>query len=397
MSHFIRSGNTYKVFAGDALDISDSLPAGNYALKFNQFEGFYLETVPGFKLPHKVYGNNPRHADRIIKTFRGREGNTGVMLVGEKGSGKTLLARQVAIESGLPVIVVNSAYSGENFNSFLGSISQPCIVFIDEFEKTFDNETQEKLLTLLDGTYQSKKLFLLTSNNKWRLDDNMKNRPGRIFYLIEFGGLDEAFIREYCADCLSNQTYTDSVVEVSKLFDTFNFDLLASIVEESNRYSEDPKEFMEILNAKPEYSGKMVYKAQVEINGNPLPSKSVLRNNIVINPSVDDFSVPLCLAYQGDEEDCIYVDEEGDVTDWDAVIEALKTGELKPHYPTSGDKPFGDGVEYDWSWFRVDCNYDDVVRYEGTNTTVYGPAPGIIVKLTKDTSKKNKGGLNLDY
>ena len=386
MSHFIRSGNTYKVFAGDALDIKDSLPVGNYALKFNQFEGFYLETVPDFKLPHKVYGSNPRHSERIINTFRGRQGNTGVMLVGEKGSGKTLLARQVSIQSGLPVIIINSAYSGENFNSFLGSISQPCIVFLDEFEKVFDKDAQEKLLTLLDGTYQSKKLFLLTSNNKWRLDDHMKNRPGRIFYLIEFAGLDEAFIREYCADCLSNQEYTETIVKVSKLFDSFNFDLLASIVEESNRYGEDPERFMEILNAKPEYSGKMEYKVQIELNGESVPSKMVGTKTVVFNPSVDDFSTQVRLAYEGKEEDCVYMDEEGDA-DWDAILEALKEGKIRYHELTA-ENPFGENS--DWSWFRIDCGYGDIVRYEGTNTTVYSPQPGVVVKLTKDISRKNK-------
>lgn len=390
MSHFIRSGNTYRVFAGDALDISENLPAGNYALKFSQFEGFYLETVSEFKLPAKVYGDNPRHAGRIINTFRGREGNTGVMLVGEKGSGKTLLARQIAIESGLPVIVVSSAYSGENFNSFLSSISQPCIVFLDEFEKMFDKDAQEKLLTLLDGTYQSKKLFLLTSNNKWRLDDHMKNRPGRIFYLIEFDGLEEEFIREYCEDCLVNKTYISSIIEISKRFDSFNFDLLSSIVEESNRYGEDPKDFMYILNAKPEYAGKMEYRVQVEMGGELVPAKSVSNKSVCINPSVDDFSINICLAWDNSDEEVegmLNADDES--IDWSTVVDWMKEGRVALYYSGSKDKPFED---IDWSWCEIYSSYNDIVKYEGTNTTVYSPDPGILVKLTKDTTKKKTKG-----
>ena len=57
----------------------------------------------------------------------------------EKGSGKTLLAQHTSIlaakEHGIPTIVVNKPWFGDNFNSFIQSISQPLIIFFDEFEK----------------------------------------------------------------------------------------------------------------------------------------------------------------------------------------------------------------------------------------------------------------------
>ncbi len=374
MSHFIKSGNTYKVFAGDALDIKGELPPGNYLLKFHQFEGFYLETAPDFKIPHKVYGKNSRYAERIIQTFRGRESNTGVLLVGEKGSGKTLLARQVAIESGLPTILINSAYSGENFNSFLGSINQPCILFIDEFEKTFDSDSQEKLLTLLDGTCQYKKLFILTSNNKWRINSNMKNRPGRIFYLIEYEGLEEEFIREYCSDCLSNQDYTNTIVQISKSFDHFNFDLLSSMVEESNRYGENPEVFMGIINAKPEYSGNIAYRVQVELNGEVVSTKSISDDKVFINPSTDSFSTSVHI--ESESEYPSYED-----TDWGVILNLLKEQKAKL-YTQNEENPFGD-EGYD-DWFTIECCPEDILRYEGMNTTVYSPYSGVVVKLIRD-------------
>jgi hypothetical protein len=60
-------------------------------------------------------------------------------------------------------------------------------------------EKQEQIimmLTLLDSVYPSKKLFWLTCNDKWRVNFNMKNHPSRVYYMLDFGGLDETFMRE---------------------------------------------------------------------------------------------------------------------------------------------------------------------------------------------------------
>ena len=61
---------------------------------------------------------------------------------------------------------------------------------IDEFEKIFSGEKQQHILTLLDGVFSTHKLFLLTCNDKWKIDSHMRNRPGRIYYMIEFEGLE---------------------------------------------------------------------------------------------------------------------------------------------------------------------------------------------------------------
>jgi hypothetical protein len=81
----------------------------------------------------------------------------------------------------------------------------------------------------------------------------MMNRPGRIFYSIDFKGLEVAFIREYCEDRLNNKEYIDKICEISGLFGEFNFDLLKALVEEMNRYNETPQEALEMLNAKPQH------------------------------------------------------------------------------------------------------------------------------------------------
>jgi SpoVK/Ycf46/Vps4 family AAA+-type ATPase len=182
------------------MDLHEKLPPGNYVVKQDPFENLYLEHTEDFEIPAKLYGDTTRNADRIINSFWQRGKSTGVMLVGEKGSGKTLLSKHICVElakQDVPTIVINSPWHGDKFNTLIQTIEQPAIIMFDEFEKVYDPEEQESLLTLLDGVYASKKLFMLTSNDKWKVDSHMRNRPGRIFYMIDFKGLDAEFIREY--------------------------------------------------------------------------------------------------------------------------------------------------------------------------------------------------------
>jgi hypothetical protein len=205
-----------------------------------------------------------------------RSSSTGVMLTGEKGSGKTLLAKSLAIkcaENDIPTILINQPWRGEAFNSLLQDISQPCMVLFDEFEKVYDHDEQEEMLTLLDGVFPSKKLFLITCNDKWRVNTHMRNRPGRIFYLLDFKGLTQEFIREYCYDNLVDKSLNtiDSVVTVGSLFSEFNFDMLKALVEEMNRYGETAQEAMQMLNAKPEFDDGSLYKVTVMPVGHAQP------------------------------------------------------------------------------------------------------------------------------
>jgi hypothetical protein len=278
MTYFIRTGNQFDVAADAAIDIRDTLPVGNYIVKERPMGGpLYLEMVDGFKPLKKLYGNTTRHAGRIINTYRDRGTSTGVLLNGEKGSGKTLLARQLSIECAaleIPTIIINAPWTGDKFNKFMQDISQECMVLFDEFEKVYDSEEQEVILTLLDGVFPSSKLFVLTCNDKWRIDSHMRNRPGRIFYMLDFKGLEADFIIEYCNDNLKNKSYIDKVCQVAAMFSQFNFDMLKALIEEMNRYDESPQESLSMLNAKPEFAGSSKFKVEYRIKGKILDTKS---------------------------------------------------------------------------------------------------------------------------
>ncbi len=287
MAYFLRSGTAWRVTSKESMDLHETLPAGTYRVATDPMGNFFLDQIDDFEIPAKLYGNTIRHTNRIINSYWDRPAQTGVLLNGEKGSGKTLLAKNISVELakvGVPTIVINSPWTGDAFFKLLQDIDQPCVILFDEFEKVYDRDEQEEILTLLDGVFASKKLYLLTCNDKWRIDSHMRNRPGRIFYLLDFKGLDVEFIREYCEDNLVNKEHIESVCNLTQVYGQFNFDMLKALVEEMNRYNEAPLEALEMLNAKPEYDDGGDYTVSVVHEGKVLEDKRVYSKMFKGNP-----------------------------------------------------------------------------------------------------------------
>ena len=244
------------------LVVQPLLPPASFIVKRNPQTGqYYLDQTESFTVPSKMYGNVPNRADRIMQTFLDRPYQTGVLMTGEKGSGKSMMAKLLCIkaaELGHPTIIVNQPWTGDGFMQLIQAITQPAVILFDEFEKVYhERNDQQELLTMFDGTIQSKKLFVVTCNDVYKIDTHMMNRPGRMFYKLTYTGLDEAFIREYCDDNLeaNNPSNVDAIVGLSNLFDAdrtaFNFDMLKALVEEMNRYRESTKEALQLLNISP--------------------------------------------------------------------------------------------------------------------------------------------------
>lgn len=249
---FIKSGSQIRLTNYLPI-ISDKLDVGTYSVKADQ-SGFYLEPIDNFVQTEKIYGDVDRKADRIIETFLQRPNSTGVLLEGEKGSGKTLLGKRISeklFRSGISTFIVASAFGGDTFNTLVQSIKQPILFLFDEFEKVYNSEQQQALLPLLDGIYPSKKLFLVTVNDSYKVVEQMKNRPGRFFYRLSYSGLDLKFVEEYARDTLLNKDHLKSVLVFAASFNSLNFDILKALIEEMNRYNENAAEASLMLNAVP--------------------------------------------------------------------------------------------------------------------------------------------------
>jgi hypothetical protein len=271
---FIKSGTNVRVADNADIETYDNLPAETYTVKFNeQADEFFLEQIENFDLPSKIYGTNTNYAERILNTFAARSGATGVILSGIKGAGKTLLAKQTAVaarENGIPTIVINKDWHGDKFNSFIQSITTPSIIMFDEFEKVYDYHKQRKILTLLDGVYNSRKLFMLTTNTEDDVSEFLQNRPGRIFYNFTFDVLEADFIQEFLDDRLDDKSQITSILDYAKVFSFFNFDMLSAIAEEMNRYGETLVEVLSVLNVKPENRRSDTYKIEAIIGGDTI-------------------------------------------------------------------------------------------------------------------------------
>jgi hypothetical protein len=279
---FIKSGNTWSLTPDARMDVRDKLPVGNYTVCQNPMtKEYYLEMGESFVLPPKLYGKTERHGDRILKTFENRNpgSQVGVFLSGTKGSGKTLLAKYIANRSELPVIIVNAPFTDDRFMRTIQGIEQPAVILFDEFEKLYNKEDQESILTLFDGVYTAQnKVMVITCNDKWAVREFFHNRPSRLRYSIAFEGLEPAFVEEYCADRLDDRKYLKNIVTLCGTCDEFNFDMLQTLVDELNRYGGSFEDTLDILNVKPISGARAKWVVTVETPDEPRTKWKVTYN-----------------------------------------------------------------------------------------------------------------------
>jgi len=257
--NYEHSGNTVRVLNFNDEFLKKEIDPAVYTVMHSDTIGFYLQKENDqFKIPKKLYGHVNNNIDRILNTYDNRDSDLGIILTGDKGSGKSMLSQLIGnefVKRKLPVILVQSPFYGEDFNNFISNLGDALVIF-DEFAKTYSNgdgNLQDKLLTLFDGASSStsvgKKLFIVLENNYWELSKFISDRPGRFYYHFQYDKIDQEAIEDYVKDKdIKDKRFVNDLINYSKKVNTFTFDILKAIVEEKIRYNENLSDIVNFLN-----------------------------------------------------------------------------------------------------------------------------------------------------
>lgn len=248
MSEFIKVGERI-VNKPTGLDY-DLVNGKVYNLKWDRYNGMsYFEEDGSLSLPSKVY--TTKSDDIFIKRIntyfqKTSKLSTGVMLSGIKGTGKTVMAKVIAKNSNLPIIVVDEEYPTGRINDFFRKFETPVTIIFDEVDKHWDTEN---LLGWLDGVQtNAKKLVLFTCNNEDRVNDYLKDRCSRVRYIRHFEANDNArFLRKILRDKgIAEDNIEDTYAFIVNNFGLLSIDNILSFIDEKLLFPELSNE--EIFN-----------------------------------------------------------------------------------------------------------------------------------------------------
>ena len=241
MSNFIINGERI-VTKPEGQDY-DLMPGKVYDLLFDNYEMYsYLKENGNLNMPKKIYEieEDTKFMNRVL-LFHNSEynnGNTGVLLAGDKGTGKSMLAKRIALKSNLPIIIVDSSYPLWQITKFFKKVkTETCIIF-DEIEKNPRTWPSEDLLTFLDGIQETgKKIVIMTCNKTKGLDENLFDRCSRIRYYRKYkANANEIFIKEMIED--KGLTPNQPLIDFIKRFTVKSFDNINSFLDEYKLYLE---------------------------------------------------------------------------------------------------------------------------------------------------------------
>lgn len=239
MSDFIKIGN--QITPRPKIEgIQTNLENGKiYNVCMNEMTGdIYLEENGNFNMPTKIYETEEdnKFIDRVIKWHKQDHiKSTGVLLSGEKGTGKTITMKRIAKKSGLPIIVVHPNIALKRSLKIFNKFKQDVIIMFDEIEKDDYYWPTKDLLGFLDGVEETcKKLVIMTCNDLYELNINLTDRCSRVRYLRKYTfDSNRKVIPLIVKDKISDETKQKELIEfLENRIEILSFDNIQAIVNE---------------------------------------------------------------------------------------------------------------------------------------------------------------------
>lgn len=234
---FASHGIDYKMSSGKVYTVE--VDRYTYDIKMHE--------APALELPQKMYvlPDDKKFTDKVLTRYKTFEGMTGVMMAGEKGTGKTVLTKYIAMQSKLPILLLDKSFNPSLFKKLFNKLAdmEVCIIF-DEIDKLGERYDSDYMLQVFDGISASgHHLMLSTCNNTDDVNEYLLDRCGRIRYYKEFEEMGPTMIQTILKDHLDDKKKVNTVTEfIIKHFGLISFDNIVAFADEVNMYANAPLE-----------------------------------------------------------------------------------------------------------------------------------------------------------
>lgn len=217
-----------------------------YEPKYDRYSGdITLKKTSELSLPKKIYStaNDDKFIEKVLNQYETVQvGVLGVMLAGLKGSGKSVMAKNIAVQSGLPIVVMDKTFPAYQLKTFFTKMKNvsACILF-DEIDKIGEDYDDDLLLQVLDGMNTAgKKLVVFTCNDTEEVNEYLIDRCSRIRYWKEFDEMSASMINQVLTDNLDDKSKVDELTDfIQENLKCISFDNILSFVKEVNCYPEE--------------------------------------------------------------------------------------------------------------------------------------------------------------